>query len=139
MRYNVTFSTSYPIDLDAHPPGEELAMWLSEQLQAAGIPYESVDNSNDYAWSIDSPHKNDRAWLLLGFVDDGDFSWLLQVQSGVSFLGRLLGYGDTPQCDHLAQAIHRVLSSDHRFSSIQWHAGDFAEGTPAAKPDEIAP
>ena len=37
MRCNVTFRCTLPVDLDKHPPGEELAVYIADKMTQSGL------------------------------------------------------------------------------------------------------
>ena len=113
MRGNVTFRCTLPIDLDKHPPGEELAEWIAARMTAGGLATRVIDNYEDFAWWIESESDQRMPWALLGYVGDGPAEWLLLINSSVGWLGRLLGRSDEAGRRPLA----RACSSTPRFWS----------------------
>ena len=126
MKFNVTFQSTFPVDIDKHPRGEELADYLAARLRERGFEIVSVDNYDDFAWSLDfkttfSP------WLLVGHVGDGVYEWLIQINSGIGWLGRFFGRSDQQLLQSVTKSLHTILTEDACFSEIRWHEGDFAE------------
>jgi hypothetical protein len=128
MKTNVTFQTTIPVDMESYPFGEELARELLERMVRAGIPAHGLDNYNDFGWIIETSPKLSCPYVLLGYVGDGPFQWLLQIHPRIGFFARLFGKSDPTQLDHLAETLHRILAQSDDFSDIRWHAGEFGPG-----------
>src|SRR5262245_14760291 len=94
MRGNVTFRSTVPVDLGKHPPGEELAEYLAAKMTAAGLTTRVIDNYEDFAWWMESEGDSRMPWALLGYIDDNAAQWLIQINSSVGWLGRLMGRSD---------------------------------------------
>ncbi len=127
MRGNVTFRCTLPIDLDKHPPGEELAEWIAARMTAGGLATRVIDNYEDFAWWIESESDQRMPWALLGYVGDGPAEWLLQINSSVGWLGRLLGRSDEAGRRLFSARLHAVLTGDPAFSDVRWHVGEWSE------------
>jgi hypothetical protein len=54
MRGNVTFRSTVLVDVDKHPPGEELAVHIAGKMTAAGFKTRVIDNYEDFARWIES-------------------------------------------------------------------------------------
>jgi hypothetical protein len=135
MRDNVTFRCRLPIDLDKHPPGEELAMYLADKMTQAGLPTRVIDNYNDFAWWLEGESSPPRPWVLVGYVGDGPAEWLVTINSGVGWLGRVLGRSDEAGRRQFADRLHAVLSADANFSDVRWHVGDWNDSGWSSSPD----
>ena len=127
MRENVTFCSTFPIEENSHPKGEELARHIYEQLANHGFQISDFDNYDDFAWSCNVAVGRSTPWLILGFVGDEPHEWLLQINSGNGWFGRLIGANDSGARTKIATAIHKILSADSRFTEIRWHVGSFEE------------
>jgi hypothetical protein len=126
MKLNVTFLCSLVIDSSQVPRGRELAEYLIAKFLEHGIEIRLVDNYDDFAWWLDVEGQPSHPWLLVGFVGDRD-GWLVQIRTGVGWMGRLIGRSDLPVRERVAQKLHAILSADLTFSGVRWHEGDFAE------------
>ena len=135
MRSNVTFRSELPIDLDQHPPGEELAKYLAEGMSAAGLKTKVIDNYDDFAWWIESEAETRMPWALLGYVDDGPAQWLIQINSSVGWLGRLLGRSDEPGRRLFTERLNAMLTDDSVFSDVRWHLGEWSDTGWSSRPE----
>lgn len=138
MKFNVTFQSSFPLDMSKHPEGEELAEYLASLFTRAGVTVTNIDNYEDFAWSLDTVVDGQRLFLLIGYVGDEVYEWLLQVRNYTGLLDMFRRRRIQRACESLSPIVHQVLSSDRYFSNIRWHKGDFAEnkysGTPDSEP-----
>ncbi len=125
MRCNVTFRCTLPVDLDKHPPGQELAVYIADKMTQSGLKTSVVDNYEDFAWWIESESNQGMPWGLLGYIGDGLAEWLLQINSSVGWFGRLLGWSDEQGRKMFAERLHAVLSSDPSFSDVRWHLAEW--------------
>jgi hypothetical protein len=135
MKFNVTFRSTYPVNDEAEPRGQELATFFAERCRHAGIPVEYVDNHEDFAWIIATGHRGKGPYVLLGCLGDEDFEWLAQIISGVGFIGKMFGKSDLAERVQLAHAIHSLLESDQRFSVVRWHEHGYGEKGWSPNPD----
>lgn len=126
IKLNVTFHCSLPC-ADAHPYGEEVAIYLGEQLAERGVSGIKIDNWRDCGWSIDLTFENKDFYLAIGFVGDGDFDWLLQIQENRKLLDFIRRKDSMAERGRVAELLHELLRSDNSFSEIKWHSGDFTE------------
>ncbi len=135
MRLNVTFRCSLPLDDTAHPVGEELAEYLSRRFSDAGIPITKIDNYEDFAWLMDTTRDGKELFLLLGFVGDGDYQWLMQIDEYASSFWHIFRRNQAiVQREALAPIVHQTLQTDENISAIRWHVGDFAEENYTSSP-----
>jgi hypothetical protein len=126
-RLNVTFRCSLPFDGKAHPIGEEIAEYFATKFKDMNVPISKVENYDDFAWSMDTTKNGKKLFLLIGYVGDGDYEWLLQINEYSSLLhlfGRKRSQADR---EAVAHAVNAVLRTDNHVSKIRWHVGDFAE------------
>ena len=135
MRGNVTFRCTLPVDLDKHPPGEELAEWIAARMTAGGLVTRVVDNYEDFAWWIESESNWRMPWALLGYIGDGPAEWLLQINSSVGWLGRLLGRSDEEGRQLFSERLHAVFASEPAFTDVRWHFGEWSKPGWASVPD----
>ena len=136
MRGNVTFRSTVPVNLDKHPPGEELAEYLAEKMTAGGLKTRVFDNYEDFAWWIESEAERRMPWALLGYVNDGPAEWLIQINSSVGWLGRLLGRSDKEGCRLFTERLQTMLTSDPQFSDVRWHVGEWSDSGWSSDPAE---
>jgi len=125
MRYNVKFQSS--ISEKEPPLGENLARSIVAAHRSKDVDIELIDSYEDFAWWLEGSGNKPRPWILVGFVDDGAYQWLLQINSGSSWFQRLRGRTDAEQRDSIALAVHDILTQGEDFSNIRWHEGDFAD------------
>lgn len=135
MRSNVTFRCKLPIDLDKHPPGEELAEWLAAQMSARGLPTRVIDNYEDFAWWIESESDMPMPWALLGYIGDGPAEWLIQINSSVGWLGRLLGRSDEAGRRVFSERLQAVLVDEPAISDVRWHVGEWSDSGWTSNPE----
>ena len=75
-------------------------------------------------------------WLILGYVGDGAFEGLLQINSGTGMIKRILGKSDCESRDKIATVLDAILKQDSYIEDIRWHAGDFANPGWTEEPSE---
>ena len=142
MRGNVTFRCSLPIDFDKHPPGKQLAEWLAARLSEGGLVTRVIDNYEDFAWWIESESDLRMPWALLGYIDDGPAEWLLQINSSIGWLGRLIGQSDEAGRRLFSKRLQAVLVGEPAISDVRWHVGEWNDSgwasAPNAKPGAAA-
>lgn len=126
-RLNVTFRCSLPFDDKAHPIGEEIAEYFAAKFQDMDIPISRVDNYDNFAWSMDTTKNGKKLFLVLGYVGDGDYEWLLQINEYSSLLNLFRRNRSQAEREAVAHALNAVLRADSHVSKIRWHVGDFAE------------
>lgn len=136
MRGNVTFRSTVPVDLDKHPPGEELAEYIAEKMTAAGLKTRVIDNYEDFAWWIESEAEQRMPWALLGYLGDGPAEWLIQINYSVGWLGRLLGRSDEHRRWLFTERLQAVLTGDPHFNDVRWHVGESSESGWSSNPGE---
>src|SRR5262249_40787089 len=112
MKFNVTFRCALPVDFDKHPGGEELAEFLAMKFRGQGLEIHLEDNYEDFAWLLEFKKRSPAPWLLVGHVGDDVYEWLVQINSGVSWFGRLLGRSDEKLREQVAEELHRILTRD---------------------------
>lgn len=126
MKFNVTFRCTLPVDFDKHPAGEELAEFLAANLREQGLNIHVADNYEDFAWLLEFKESSPTPWILVGHVGEDVYEWLVQITSGVTWLGRLFGRSDKELREKVAEKLHSTIDSHSSFSDIRWHQGDFA-------------
>jgi hypothetical protein len=136
VRDKVTFRSTVSVDLDKHPPGEELAKYIAEKMTAAGLKTQVIDNYEDFAWWIESEAQQRMPWALLGYIGDGPAEWLLQINSGVGWLGRLLGCSDEEGRRLFTERLQAVLTGDPHFTDVRWHVGELSDSGWSSNPVE---
>lgn len=136
IKLNVTFKSTLAVDMSAHPIGEELAKHLANQFTQAGITIEKIDNYEDFGWSLDTTVRNKKLFLLLGYIGDGDYEWLLQINKYKSSFWDLFRKNAALQEQrNLALKVHETLASDSHINTIKWHKGYYAKGKHSDRPD----
>jgi hypothetical protein len=136
MKFNVTFRCSLPIDFDKHPAGEELAAYIAAKLSEQGLNFQHIDNHEDFAWELVLKHRSPAPWLLVGYVDDDVYEWLVLIISGTHWFDRLFGRTDQELREAVAKKLHGILTTDPHFSDVRWHQGDFGEAGWTSSPVE---
>ncbi|MFN7892331.1 MAG: hypothetical protein ACK5OC_18690 [Pirellula sp.] len=126
-RLNVTFRCSLPFDDNAHPIGEEIAEYFAAKFKDMGIHISRVDNYDDFAWSLDTTKNGKKLFLLLGYVGDGDFEWLMQINEYSSFFNLFRRKSLRSEREAIAYAVHAVLNADNHVSKVRWHVGEFSD------------
>jgi hypothetical protein len=136
MKFNVTFRCALPIDFNKNPAGEELAEFLAAKFREHGLNIHLEDNYEDFAWELEFKDRSPAPWLLVGYVDDDVYEWLVQINSGVTRIGRLFGRSDEKLREEVAETLHAIIKSASSFSDIRWHQGDFADAGCTPSPAE---
>ncbi len=111
------------IDPHAHPPGEELAEFLWEQFNEDGTEL-YLDNWRDCGWSLSTGKTSGVLIAIMRRQDDASL-WLAQVQSGIGWIGRLVGRSDREEQEGLTRILHCILDRSEQFTDIKWREGDF--------------
>jgi len=123
MRYNVTFRSSFPINREAHPKGEELARHIYDQLEELGVQSKGFDCYEDFAWVL----WTEKPFVLLGHVGNPTLEWLIQIASKYGTLRRALGATDDKQRSIIAHHLDAVLHADPSIHDVRWHEGAFSD------------
>ena len=123
MRFNVTFRCSVPMDLDSTPAGEELAEYLVARFGNHGLNIRVKDTYGDFAWWLEVKDRSPAPCLILGYVGDADYEWLLEM----SWLGRMFGRSDADLREDVALKLHDMLTQDANFSTVRWHEGECSD------------
>jgi hypothetical protein len=93
-------------------------------------------NYEDFAWSLDTAFNEKKLFLWVGYLGDGDYEWLLQInECAGSFWNLFRKNVALLEREQLAPRIHSVLASNPHFSEVRWHIGDFAEEGYTATPE----
>jgi hypothetical protein len=69
------------------------------------------------------------------YIGDGPAEWLLQINSSVGWLGRLLGRSDVAGRRLFSELLHAVLTGEPAFSDVRWHIGEWSNSGWASAPD----
>ncbi|MCZ2343753.1 MAG: hypothetical protein LC104_18445 [Bacteroidales bacterium] len=136
MRRNVTFRSTVPVDLDQHPPGEELAEYIAEKMTATGLKARIVDVYANSAWWIKLEAEQRMPWALLGYINDGPAEWLLQIYSSVGWFGWLLGRSDESERRLFTGRLQALLVGDPHFRDVRWHSGVWSDSGWSSNPAE---
>jgi len=86
-----------------------------------------VEMYEDVAWIMKTGPRGRGPDVVVGYLWDGEYEWLVQIGSGVGLIGRLLGRSDLEAREQIVQLLHQLLTKDKRFSDVRWHEGDFAK------------
>ncbi len=127
MKFNVTFQSTIAIEYENYPLGKELAQCLTQRLRQKGIEVSEVGSHQDFAWSITTGLAGRGPYLLLGFIGDGVYQWLIQIHSGIGWFGRIAGKSDLVLREKVARELQRILVSEPIFSDIRWHEAAFGD------------
>ena len=105
------------------PNGRSITGVIASALRDAGFCVSDPKQHEYYGWCFEVAFPNAAGWCLLQYPGP----WLLLVEESLPVLRRLFRPGSTRNLATTVAAIHRVLTQDKRFSSVQWftkHAYD---------------
>lgn len=121
---NFTFKSDYPVDLALQPVGKELAFYLKDRFTQAGLIIDDIDNYDDIGWSLDTVIDNRKFFLQLGYLNDGEYQWLIQIRDYVT------GFWDLFKRKRkkaiyieLATRVHGILDKDPAIYQLARHEG----------------
>lgn len=134
LKTYVGFVADFPsnrADEDASPPGRELADWVATRLKSAGLDVNGPEERGGWAWELSSQVDDTAIETIVGLVDDMEGTpprqWLITNDSHPPLLQRWFGTRASREnrersMRKFCEALHRLLTSDPRFSHVHWHA-----------------
>lgn len=123
---NFTFKSDYPVDLNLHPVGEELAYYLMNRFTQAGVTIDEMDNYDDIGWSLGTVIDNRKFFLLLGYLNDGEYQWLIQIREDVTrFWDLFKRKRNEAICQELARRVYSVLEKEPAIYQLARHEGNY--------------
>jgi PAS domain-containing protein len=121
---NFTFKSDYPVDLNLHPVGEEFAYYLKDRFTQAGVIIADIDNYDDIGWSLDTVVDDKKFFLLLGYLNDGEFQWLIQIREYVTrCLDLFKRKRNEAACQELAKRVYSLLENEPAIYQLARHEG----------------
>ena len=121
MRYILTFKTDFPESSEFdYPKGYSVAKFLQNELARKGIKVHTMDNYDDFAWSVDCQINDKNIFFFVSYLGSKQSEWQLIVCSIIGFFGRFFGWKNENERSILANAIHDILTKDNRFSDLKW-------------------
>jgi hypothetical protein len=149
MRTVVTFRSTAFNTLESRPYfandgcfGDDVARWLIAELQSHGVATDSEPDQEDFGWYFGFRPGDTEHQFIIGYrpgADEEPGTWIGWVERKASLIGSLLGARGRGIEPTALRAIHDVLASDRRVSSVRWHRRtDFDaanESASASEPD----
>lgn len=129
--FNVKEAKDYFMNQDNF--GDDLARWLSEQLEKRNIRIKRDDEfpgQEDFGWFFNCQIDGDDYCIVVGHhFDSQTFEWVTWIERKCGLIKSLFG-GRKKDIDfRVPQTIHEVLSSSDTISHIRWHRQiDFDQG-----------
>jgi hypothetical protein len=129
--FNVNESKDYFINSENF--GDDLAKWLSEQLQKHAIQTQKdgeFPGQEDFGWFFNCKLDQETFCIVIGHhYDDKDFEWVVWIERKCGLFKSLLGGRKKNIDSRIPQAIHDVLFGSDTISHIRWHRQeDFHQG-----------
>jgi hypothetical protein len=130
-RFNTTVTK--PTFINPGCFGDDLALWLGEELRTEGCWVGANPVPEDFGWAVSFDVKKRRFWAVIGYVPGNGWYIVLERRGPMAmFFGRfraIPGYA--------VDAVNRVLVRGADIRDLQWHsARDFFRGL--AVPGRIA-
>ena len=125
-------SVSKPTFVNPECYGDDVAIWLIEELRARGVETDEQPGAEDFGWYLKFAHNSTPYCAVVGYrpedePNEGD--WVVWLERDAGFLASLLGRRDRGINPEAAQLLHDILSSSSKAESIRWHAKkDFEAG-----------
>ena len=149
MRTVVTFRTTAFNTSERRPYfvndgcfGDDVAQWLITELQSHGVETDAEPAQEDFGWYFSFRPATTEHQFIIGYrpgADEEPGTWIGWVERKASLIGSLLGARGRGIEPTALRAIHDVLASDRRVSSVRWHRKtDFDatnENAGASEPD----
>jgi hypothetical protein len=122
--------------------GDDVARWLITELQSHGVATDSEPDQEDFGWYFSFRHGDTEHQFIIGYrpgSGEEPGTWIGWVERRAGLIGSLLGARRRGIEPTALRAIHDVLASDRRVSSVRWHRkADFDatnENASASEPD----
>jgi hypothetical protein len=120
------FNTSDPKDYFINPCcfGDDVAIWLAEQLRAKGYEAEGKPGQEDFGWYFTFRISGIEDCFVIGHRPTGEEEvgvWIGGLERGRGLVASLLGRRKRGIEMVAAQAIHQILSRSPQIWNIRWH------------------
>ena len=108
---------------DVSPLGHDVARWLMQRLQAAGVAVDGEPAQEDFGWYFDFTVERTAHCCVIGSRprEDDTFEWIGWVERSRGFLGSVLGFRNKVILPAAVRALHVALSNAPEISGIVWH------------------
>ena len=121
MTHIVSFKTQLPESSEfEHPRGYALCNFIQKELVKAGLDVSMPEDYQDIAWSVDCIINSKKIFFFVGYLGTKLSDWQLIVCSESGIISKIPGHKDEEERLKLAKIIHKILSTDERFSDIKW-------------------
>lgn len=117
--------------------GDDVLLWLGDELRARGVDAESKPFAEDWGWALRFTVDGQQHWIGGSRQDGTQHSWLFFIERTVGLIKSLFGKAEEKQVSPRAvQLVHECLSSNPAITEIRWHEkdaymkGDTDSGTP---------
>lgn len=129
--FNMKESKGYFINAENY--GDDVAKWLSEQLEGHAIQTQKegeFPGQEDFGWFFNCQLDGESFCIVIGHhYDDEDFEWVVWIERKCGLFKSLLGGRKKDIDARIPKAIHAVLSGSGAISHIRWHRHeDFHQG-----------
>ncbi len=104
--------------------GDDVARWLIEALQARGVATDSQPGQEDFGWYFSFRPGDTDHQFIVGYQpgDAGEAgTWVGWVERKAGVVASLVGARSRGIEPIALQAVHGVLATDTRVSSVRWH------------------
>jgi hypothetical protein len=141
---STTFNTSErrPYFINDGCFGDDVARWLITELQSHGVATDSEPDQEDFGWYFSFRPGDTEHQFIIGYrpgSGEEPGTWIGWVERRAGLIGSLLGARRRGIEPTALRAIHDVLASNRRVSSVRWHRKtDFDatnESASASEPD----
>lgn len=127
QRTFATFEADFPDDWQwdknnnlVMPGGRGIAIAIVSAIRSTGLPATEPVQHSFYGWSFEFTSGGMIAWCVLQYPGP----WLLQVEPRRKGLAKLFGPSYSAECERVLEILHELLTTDRRFSTLQWFARD---------------
>jgi hypothetical protein len=105
--------------------GDDVALWLGEELRSDGILVGSDQVPEDFGWAVSFDVEKRKYWAVIGYVPGKFWYVALERRGAMAMLFR----GSRAIPYDAIEAVKRVLVRSGDIRDIQWHSGrDFFKG-----------
>ena len=130
--FNSSESRSYFINAENY--GDDLAQWISDQLEKRGVEIfkgEEFPGQEDFGWFFCCEIDHEAFCVVVSHLYDGNsLEWVISVERNYGFIKSLIRGRHRDINRKLLIALHDVLSSSDDIHHIRWHRyEDFSRGT----------
>jgi hypothetical protein len=126
---STAFNTSLPRDYFINPCcfGDDLAIWLIDQLRRRRYEPESKPGQEDFGWYLNFQVSGFNHCLVIGYRPGEDSEkgvWICMLERNRGFIASILGGRNREIHPEAAQIIHEILSKAPQISDVKWHFKD---------------